>query len=181
MSDIFKRNQYIFSRSLLRLILSKFFKRPPLSFNILLSKDGKPFLDSRLLFFNISHSDSYLGILFSNASEVGLDLQKFRPITNLSSLIRRFFHPLEIDFLLSSPDMEGEFFRLWTLKEAYVKCLGHGISYGFHNFHCLNDQVTDPKMDTVFYLSYFCLSNLHIGFSTSVSHLFLYQDSPPLL
>ncbi|MFR8179894.1 MAG: 4'-phosphopantetheinyl transferase family protein [Dorea sp.] len=48
----------------------------------------------------------------------------------------RFFHPEETRLLkeASSVDSEILFFRYWTMKEAFVKALGTGLSIPLNDF-----------------------------------------------
>ena len=45
---------------------------------------------------------------------------------------RRSFAPEEVLAVMESPQPDETFFRFWTLKEAFVKALGVGISYPLH-------------------------------------------------
>ena len=61
----------------------------------------------------------------------------------------RFFTPEETGFVKSN-GADG-FFRLWVRKEAYVKYMGEGISYGLDSFS-LSDgiRLSDEYGDAVF-------------------------------
>ena len=51
-------------------------------------------------------------------------------------IYRRFFHPEEIRYLDSLPEKERErsFYALWSMKEAYIKALGEGLSCPLDSF-----------------------------------------------
>lgn len=114
--------------------------------NISFSDVGKPVLDG--LFFNISHSDEYV-ICAVGDKEVGCDIEKISEIK--SDIAKRFFSKTECEYLNSfevSPDNKLlEFFRIWTIKESYIKMTGEGISIGLDtfsvNFHNKNGDYND--------------------------------------
>ena len=50
-------------------------------------------------------------------------------------IARRFFHPEDLALLRNAKDAEEQlklFFRIWTIKEAYLKCTGEGLSGGLN-------------------------------------------------
>jgi Phosphopantetheinyl transferase len=99
------------------------------------TREGKPFFIYHPEFhFSISHNQDWIGIAFSNHS-VGIDIEKLRVYKPM--LVKRFFHPKEYEFLQSfnfQDEKNEAFTRLWTLKEAYVKCTGTGIANNFDKF-----------------------------------------------
>ncbi|WP_294584384.1 4'-phosphopantetheinyl transferase superfamily protein, partial [uncultured Ruminococcus sp.] len=60
----------------------------------------------------------------------GVDCESIRPLR--PGVLHRSFSPDESRFVLESPVPDESFFRLWTLKESFVKALGIGISYPLH-------------------------------------------------
>ncbi|XP_048539324.1 4'-phosphopantetheinyl transferase HetI-like [Triticum urartu] len=85
------------------------------------------------LHFNISHTTSLIACGIAMDANIGIDIEEKKRKTTKSifSLARRFFTPSEADYLTDISDsyaQEKEFFKLWTLKEAYVKALGLGLS-----------------------------------------------------
>ncbi|MEZ4508497.1 MAG: 4'-phosphopantetheinyl transferase superfamily protein [Eubacteriales bacterium] len=84
---------------------------------------GKPHLVDHTP-FNITHA----GIMpcSSSAQPVGVDLERFRPI-DWRRISERFFHPIERAYLTKSTEPERDFFRIWTLKESYLKAGGNRI------------------------------------------------------
>ncbi len=82
---------------------------------------GKPHFTNAEICFNISHSDNAIVCSVSDG-EIGIDVEKISEIrTKISD---KFFSEYERRQIKSPED----FYRLWTLKEAFVKFIGKGIS-----------------------------------------------------
>ena len=90
---------------------------------------GKPSLAERPdIHYNLSHAKGIAACMLSDY-ECGIDCENvraFRP-----NVMRRVFSENEKKMVEEAPESERDilFFRLWTLKEAYVKTIGIGISY----------------------------------------------------
>ena len=104
---------------------------------------GKPYFPLAPHFhFSISHSGKYWACAIADQI-VGLDIQqKERPrretpeemIRRHQKMARRFFHPLETEFVDRDPGYN--FLTVWTAREAYVKYTGQGIDQYFSE-HCV--------------------------------------------
>ena len=91
-------------------------------------ENGKPYLEGRSFYFNLSHSGDYVFCGVSG-QEIGVDIQKFQGQNELG-LARRFFSSAERQALEACGDEESRrsmFFRMWTRKEAYGKLTGEGL------------------------------------------------------
>lgn len=90
------------------------------------NKYGKPYLKNSELYFNISHCTG-LGVCSIDSCETGVDVELIRdyPVR----VMNRSFSLGEINTIKNSARPDETFFRLWTLKESFVKALGIGISY----------------------------------------------------
>lgn len=103
---------------------------------------GKPFLrDHADLSFNLSHSGGWVVMISGGHDLVGIDVEQTNPID--LQIADRFFAPQEHRYLISQPaKMQIEtFYRLWTLKESYIKAVGKGLSIPLDSFAILpNDQ-----------------------------------------
>lgn len=104
-------------------------------YEILQGQYGKPYFQHvhPALFFNISHSGDYLVVAFSD-QEVGVDIER---IGNARmEVARRFFHPVEVDELegTEEPLRTVLFFRLWSVKESFLKYVGSGLSAPLSGF-----------------------------------------------
>ena len=98
------------------------------------NKRGKPHLSGNMP-FNISHAGDY-AVLALSQHAVGVDLEQIRPI-DWRKIAARFFHPLELTYLEQAENPEAEFFRIWTLKESYLKAEGTGFSISPASFAVL--------------------------------------------
>ncbi len=100
-----------------------------------LGENGKPYFpDAPSVRFNLSHSGSVVMAAVSDR-EVGCDVEKTGEAP--SGLAKRFFHPNEYAAVLScKTDAERIeiFYRLWTLKESYLKATGTGMSVPLGSF-----------------------------------------------
>ncbi|MGN0613359.1 MAG: 4'-phosphopantetheinyl transferase family protein [Porcipelethomonas sp.] len=88
---------------------------------------GKPYLkNSDNIFFNISHCTGLAAAVIENC-EAGIDAENIRQWH--PRVAKRVFSERELTVLDSSDDKDEMFFRIWTLKESFVKAIGIGISY----------------------------------------------------
>lgn len=96
-------------------------------FSLKYGENGKPYLADNAVFFNLSHSENTV-ICAVSEREIGVDAEKVGEVD--LEIARRFFHRDEFELLENLPTNEEKremFFRLWTLKESFVKALGKGI------------------------------------------------------
>lgn len=89
------------------------------------------------LYFNLSHSGDYIVCAISDKN-VGIDIQKISTLKN--DIAKRFFTESENNYLatLSSNEKENEFFRIWAIKEAFIKYTGEGIARILNSFNISN-------------------------------------------
>lgn len=91
------------------------------------SPHGKPILLSHPEYnFNLSHSGSHIAAGVGPLP-LGVDTEVIRRID--LKLAKRFFAEEEYRYLADLPedDAQWTFFRLWTLKESFVKAIGTGL------------------------------------------------------
>lgn len=129
------QSTFLHSRYYLRKVLSLRLSRPPKEIRLFNSQKGKPYLSSptEKVFFNISHSGSFLAIALSDDYEVGIDIEKIdssRPIQNLA---KKILHRKELEKFsdLDQTEKVHYFYQRWTAKESFSKCLGLGLSLNF--------------------------------------------------
>ena len=130
------QQRFIIARNSLKRILSLYLSIPPQKIDFQYNNYGKPQLLDNInkinLQFNLSHSENLAiyGITCHNV--IGVDIEYMRPMLEAENLAKRFFTQKEFLAIsqLSSAEQSGEFFKLWTGKEAYLKAIGKGLSGG---------------------------------------------------
>lgn len=85
---------------------------------------GKPVLDGENVYFSISHSGNFAAAVVSKKYSVGIDVEdivsKKRDPERLKKVSEKYFLPEELEMI----DDSEMFFRIWTMKEAYMKAIG---------------------------------------------------------
>ena len=144
------RFRYVFTRSMLRVLLSRYLISSPLQIKFQYNNYGKPHLKRNIHYsnieFNVSHSDQLVLIAVSGNGPIGIDIEKKRYFKNYLEIINGFFSQKEKDILSNIPNDERlhYFYALWSRKEAYVKALGGGMSIGFDTFSVVKQQFDFP-------------------------------------
>jgi len=134
------RRRYIAARALLRRLLGERLGERPEAIEFVYGRRGKPALAPRFagsgLHFNLSHCDDVAVYAFARAREVGVDIEKVRPIPDADEIAKRFFSRREnlAYRALAAADRGPGFFNCWTRKEAFIKALGHGLHLPLGSF-----------------------------------------------
>jgi 4'-phosphopantetheinyl transferase len=131
------RHRFLAARAGLRTLLGRHLDLEPRRLAFSTNEFGKPRLaGGGHVHFNLSHCGERAVLAISDASEVGIDLERERPIEHVD-LAMRYFHPNEVAAITASRDETEQrraFFLVWTLKEAVVKALGTGLSTPLNSF-----------------------------------------------
>lgn len=90
------------------------------------SKNGKPFLGTNGPGFSISYTDDYVYIAIIKHGAIGIDAEKVKAIDiNVS---KEFMTEKEFVSLEKATDKYEYFYKIWTLKESFLKLIGLGIN-----------------------------------------------------
>jgi 4'-phosphopantetheinyl transferase len=125
------RRSFTLARGALRILLGRYLNIDPAAIRFVYGEKGKPRLaEPSRIRFNASHSGDLALYAFTPDCEVGVDVEKFRPMTDLREIAARFFCAEEAAELMQVPEEQRgpAFFRCWTRKEAYIKAIGDGLS-----------------------------------------------------
>ena len=96
---------------------------------------GKPRAKNGI-FFNLSHSGEWVAMAVDSA-EVGCDIERLRQADALK-LGKVVFTGAELESIRENPDRLGVFYRLWTKKEALLKCMGKGFHRAAKSVEVIN-------------------------------------------
>ena len=129
--------QFVATRALQRSVLSHYVPEvAPGDWQFVPGARGKPGLapqfDSCGLSFNLSHTEGLVAMAVTCAGQVGVDAECLTARAAPLALAARYFSPREARELEAMPAKEQQkhFYRLWTLKEAWLKATGAGVAEG---------------------------------------------------
>ena len=117
--------------------------------------NGKPFIEGYPeICFNISHSKDRV-MCVTAGFPVGCDVEAVRMRTKTNSgVVRRFFSESEKK-LLENASLNGEkefndlFYKIWTLKESYIKYTGMGLKCPMDSFSVTEDRNGETELRTL--------------------------------
>lgn len=140
---------FVAAHALTRAALGTCTGHPPAAFAYTAGAHGKPeaTIGDRPagVAFNLSHTKGMVGVaVAAGEGALGFDLE---PVDRRAPLqiARRYFTAEEVAWLDALPEAgraEG-FFRLWTLKEAFIKATGKGLTQDLASFWF---RVTPPAI-----------------------------------
>ena len=140
---------FLVSRAMIRSLLGTVIDCPPSALTITADARGKPFIvqPTTRWKFNLSHSHGLITLVLAYDAAVGVDIEYHHRSIEALQLARHFFHSREIQQLESLPanEQQQHFFKLWTLKEAYVKAIGKGLSHRLDKFS-FTFQPANPRI-----------------------------------
>ncbi len=140
MRSVEKRRQFIITRGITKRILATSLDRKPSQIKFLYNQHGKPFINDKYndytIEFNTSHSELYGLIAMTLNSKVGVDIQKIKPLQDISALSSRFFSDNERNELMRIDEnkQQDAFYLGWVRKESFIKAVGTGVAYGLDRF-----------------------------------------------
>lgn len=123
------RVTYTGSHVLLRLSLSRVAPLAPVDWRFSTNRYGRPEIANEgfagRLRFNLSHTKGLAACVTTAGEDCGVDVERIRTMTDLIDVRNRVFSPAECSEIGAAHE---RFFEHWTLKEAYVKARGIGLS-----------------------------------------------------
>jgi 4'-phosphopantetheinyl transferase len=123
------RREFVAAHALKRLLLSVVSEPAPHAWTFETAPSGKPRVSPLPgPHFNLSHSEGLVACAVSNELELGIDVE---PVDGKAPLevARIHFAPAEQSWIAALPRSEQAlaFWRVWTLKEAFIKATGRGL------------------------------------------------------
>jgi 4'-phosphopantetheinyl transferase len=140
------RRRYLLTRGLARGVLAGYTGEAPAALAFAAQPLGKPILRGAsgavaAPHFNLSHTRGLVVLAVCREAEVGVDVEAVDRNLEPLRLAGRHFSPSEHEALVVAADSQRleRFFELWTLKEAYAKALGQGLSLDLASFSVVLD------------------------------------------
>ena len=130
------RNDFVLAHGWKRRVLAAYVSQAPNELEFLDNGHGKPSLVCRSVQFNLSHSAGRVVLALCSDAEVGVDVQFRDRRVDMAGLAERFFAKEEALWFASAPESQqlDVFYQIWSLKEAYIKAVGLGMSLSLQDF-----------------------------------------------
>ena len=134
------RRRYVVAHGILRRVLASYRQSDPRTLRFSIGKNGKPALADEsgptALRFNLSHTEDIALIAVTLGREIGVDVERVRPISELESIVESYFTPGERDALrgMETTHKRDAFYRCWTRKESYAKAIGGELAVALGGF-----------------------------------------------
>jgi 4'-phosphopantetheinyl transferase len=127
------RDCYIFAHALLRLTLARYLDADPHTLRFIVGANGRPelaaFSGSIPPRFNLSHTRGLVACIVAATTECGVDVERVGRVSyrELMPVLFAASEAAELD-RLPEEQRADRFLEIWTLKEAYLKARGLGLT-----------------------------------------------------
>ena len=135
------RHAYVAAHALLRHALCAVAGAPPHSWTFRTDAFGKPHVSPDTaapgLAFSLSHTRGMALVGVAKDMQLGVDVERPDPGKPFMEIAECYFHPREVSYLRGATtnwDTCTRFTTLWTVKEAYLKAVGTGLSQALDIF-----------------------------------------------
>lgn len=134
-----RQTRFIAAHSGLRLILADSLNLPPVDVVVAEQPLGKPIvLADKAVHFSLSYSGDRV-LVGCSAVEIGVDLELLQDF-DWQEVADQMLHPKERAWLQENAAGLDAFYKIWTLKEAYLKGVGTGFAKDLDSFVLLPGQ-----------------------------------------
>lgn len=128
------RARFAAGRGLLRETLARYVAASPGALQLCAGAYGKPALSREPpagLRFNLSHCEDLLLIVVARGHEVGVDVERARPVLGMGQIVASLLSAEEREELgrAAPEERDWSFARLWTRREALAKGEGGGLAH----------------------------------------------------
>lgn len=151
-----RRQLFIIGRASLRLLLSALMPAvSPQSIRFATGAQGKPMLTDNAcpLQFNLSHSHDAITIAITRGQTVGVDIEYMKARPRMADIAQHYFHPEEAQVITNALVAGDElialqlFYKVWTLKEAFIKADGKGMAIAGDSFYFTHIDTSIPRIE----------------------------------
>ena len=141
---------YLVAHAFLRATLACYTGVNPANLQFQTNPFNKPYIAAPLealgLHFNLSHTAGIVALALTKLGPVGIDAESTPPAKNVSDIAIDILTSSEYANLMqhNSADRLSRLMKYWTLKEAFVKATGIGLTYGLQTFEFDLDAQPQP-------------------------------------
>lgn len=131
------RSSYCAAHAMKRLLSASLLACDPQTIGCDYNPWGKPeLIESNGLRINWSHTHGLAAVAVAWADDVGVDVECLDRQVSQCALAKRYFSSTEARVIANTPaaSQTEVFLRHWTLKEAFVKAVGRGLSLPLDSF-----------------------------------------------
>lgn len=144
--------QYVVSRAMQRHVLASYVGATPGEVRFGYEAMGKPTLahpNDIGLSFNTTHSGDLVIIAVTANRDVGVDVERIRPISRALQVSRRFFSEGEHQMLSALPaeKLDREFLSVWVRREGTAKARGDSVWRGLASWKNGELENTPAQLD----------------------------------
>lgn len=140
------RRLFLIAHALRRSVLSRYADVAPGEWRFASGEHGRPRIVADTpasaaaaagLGFSLSHTPGLVACLVSDEPDSGVDVEASHRVENPRALASRYFSTRENELLDATADdtIDARFLEIWTLKEAYLKARGLGLTLPLDHFH----------------------------------------------
>lgn len=153
------RRQFLVTRGFVRTLIAGYTGLPAADCVFVANRYGRPSLQPSVrpkpdattedpFEFNLSHTHGLVACAVTRGREVGIDVEDLERMEINPDLPRRYFSAAEVDALdkVPLPEHRSRFFDYWTLKEAYIKARGMGLSLPLDGFSFHLERGRAPRI-----------------------------------
>lgn len=143
------RRAYVVSHALLRDVLSRYAPVPPQAWQFAPNPHGKPRIVEPegygWLMFNLAHAGPTAVVAVAHGVRVGVDIEAHGSLASARAAADVFMAPDEHRYVERDA---AALLDLWTLKEAYLKACGRGLSVSLPSVRIGLDDPERPVLVT---------------------------------
>jgi 4'-phosphopantetheinyl transferase len=146
------RREFLAAHALARITLSRYAPVAPAAWTFFSGEHGKPEVGGSAagerLRFNLSHSGGLVVCAVIRELDIGVDVECTTRRRRHEEIAERFFGAAEVEALRALPAQErkARFLEIWTLKEAYLKAGGSGITIPLRSFQFHLSESAPPRI-----------------------------------
>lgn len=149
------RATYIAAHALKRASLSSVYPLAANDWRFARSAHGKPFIlqshAASSLSFNLAHTRGFVAVALAHDMMIGIDVERIQIGKLDQELADRLFASIESEATrsLPPPAQIEALYKFWTLKEAFIKAIGLGLSLPLDAFAFTLEHLTISFDETV--------------------------------